>query len=345
MQCEEDWVVMHALHTGHGWSISQIAREFDVNWRTARRYATSEAPVRYGPRARPMELSEAQLAHVVRRLELCPELRATTLLREVRDLGYEGSYPSFARRIRPLRPERAEIDPPIRFETDPGLQAQVDWAHCGRWLLGGELIELYALVLVLGFSRMMAVRFATDTTRATTLDLLVRLIDDVGGCTGEVLTDRDPAFVVGETPGHRPVFAPEWIDLASVLGLAPKACRPYRAQTKGKVERMIRELKEDFLRWLTGQPLPAKPAIADYDHLVGRWCREVVATRRHRTTGRIVLEAWAEERQSLRPIPRRLLAERAGGTAHAAVIDLAAARHAGEVVEGRSLADYEAVIP
>jgi hypothetical protein len=126
MQCEEDWVVMHALHTGHGWSISQIAREFDVNWRTARRYATSEAPVRYGPRARPMELSEAQLAHVVRRLELCPKLRATTLLREVRDLGYQGSYASFARRIRALSPDRAELDPQVRFETDLGLQAQVD---------------------------------------------------------------------------------------------------------------------------------------------------------------------------------------------------------------------------
>ncbi len=345
MQREEDWLVMHALHTAHGWSISQIAREFEINWRTARRYATSEAPVRYGPRTRPMELSDAQLAHVVRRLELCPELRATTLLREVRELGYRGSYPSFARRIRALRPERTEIDPPLRFETDPGLQAQVDWAHCGRWLVGEKLQELYALVLVLGFSRMMAVRFATDTTRATTLALLVHLLDDVGGCPGEVLTDRDPAFVVGETPGRRPVFAPEWIDLAAALGLSPKACRPYRAQTKGKVERMIRELKEDFLRWLTGHPLPHRPAIADYDDLVGRWCRQVVAARRHRTTGRIVLEAWAEERQSLRPIPRRLLAEHAGTHVRAAVIDLAAARRAGEVVEDRELADYEAVIP
>jgi transposase len=237
------------------------------------------------------------------------------------------------------------VDPPIRFETDPGLQAQVDWAHCGRWLVGEELTELHALVLVLGFSRMMSVRFATDTTRATTLELLVQLLDDVGGCPGEVLTDRDPAFVVGETPGHRPVFAPEWIDLASVLGLAPKACRPYRAQTKGKVERMIRELKEDFLRWLTGQVLPHLPVLSDYDDLVGRWCRETVAARRHRTTGRIVLEAWAEERQSLRPIPRRLLAERAGTDAQGAVIDLAAARHVGAVVEDRELADYEAVIP
>jgi hypothetical protein len=49
-----------------------------------------------------------------------------------------------------------------------------------------------------------------------------------------------------------------------VLGITPKACRPYRAQTKGKVERVIRELKQDFLAWLTGQALPPRPTLADY---------------------------------------------------------------------------------
>jgi transposase len=321
--------------------IARLAREFEVNWRTARRYATSEVPPGYGPRECPAGLTEAQLAHVLRRLDLCPDLRATTLLREVRDLGYAGSYPSFARRVRILRPEREDVDPPLRFETDPVVQAQGDWAHCGRWLLGGELLELHALVAVLGYSRMVAVRFATDTTRATTLELLPRVLDDLGGVTGEVLTDRDPAFVIGQTPGRRPVFAPQWVDLAAVLGLTPKACRPYRAQTKGKVERVIRELKEDFLRWLTGQPLPPRPGLADYDGLVLRWCREVVAARRHRTTGRIVAEAWAEERQHLRTIPRRLVAARSGTTSAAPVIDLAAARRAGDEVQARSLSEYE----
>jgi transposase len=339
MQCEEDWLVMHALHTAHGWSIARLAREFDVSWRTARRYATSEVPPGYRPRKAPAAMTEAQEAYVIRRLEICSDLRATTLYREVQDLGYAGSYPSFSRRVRVLRPADEHADPPLRFETDPGVQSQADWAHCRRWLLGGELVELYALVVVLGYSRMIAVRFATDTTRRTTLELLPLLLDDLGGCTEEVLTDRDPAFVIGETPGKRPVFAPEWVDLASVLGLTPRACRPYRAQTKGKVERVIRELKEDFLRWLTGQALPPRPALSDYDALVKRWCHEVVAARRHRTTGRVVLEAWAEERQRLRPIPRRLLAHAAGVSSP--VIDLATLRRTGEMVEARDLSSYE----
>jgi hypothetical protein len=146
MQCEEDWVVMHALHTGHGWSVSRIAREFDINWRTDRRYATSEAPVRYGPRARPMELTESQLAHVVRRLELCPELRATTLLREVRDLGYEGGTVALAgARAWRTYPSRQVSDHEGQFGE------RVGETSC-RSDLGPEVVETPAEVLDEGVS-------------------------------------------------------------------------------------------------------------------------------------------------------------------------------------------------
>jgi transposase len=346
MQCEEDWAVMHALYQGHGWSIARIAREFDVSWRTARRYATAETVPRYRPRARPAELTKAQAAHVTRRLGAHPELRATTLYREVRELGYVGSYPSFARRVRVLRPVDPQADPQVRFETDPGVQVQADWADCGQWLVGEQLCTLHALVAVLGFSRMVAVRFATGTTRPTTLRLLTECLVDLGGAPTEVLTDRDPALVIGSTPSGRAVFAPEWVDLAEVLGLRPRACRPYRAKTKGKVERVIRELKQDFLAWATGQPMPPQPMLADYDRLAARWCAQVVATRRHRTTGRVVAEAWSQERQLLGQIPDRVLAgcRGVGVPAPARVIDLGALRTAGDVVEAPPLADYEAVL-
>jgi transposase len=76
-------------------------------------------------------------------------------------------------------------------------------------------VKLHTLVAVLGYSRMVAVRFAPDTTRLTTLRLLLGCLDDLDGAPGEVLTDRDPAFVVGSTPSGHAVFAPEWIDLAA----------------------------------------------------------------------------------------------------------------------------------
>jgi transposase len=91
---------------------------------------------------------------------------------------------------------------------------------------------------------MVAVCFATDTTRLTTLQLLTECPEELGGAPTEVLTDRDPALVIGSTPSGRPVVAPQWVDLAEVLGIRPRACRPYRAKTKGKVERVVRELRE-----------------------------------------------------------------------------------------------------
>jgi transposase len=337
---------LHVLHQ-HGWSIIALAREFGLNWRTVKREVTSPGPRAYPTRAEPTALTEVQLRHVERRLAVCPTLRGTDLHAELcRDYDYTGSYPAFARKLRRLRPPRIR-EPLVRFETDPGMQTQADWAQLGVWPLHDGVTELSALVAILGCSRAPAIHFATDRTRATTFTCLVRCLDDLGGTTREILTDRDPAFCIGATGDGRAILAPEWVDLAALLGVVPKACRPYRAQTKGKVERMVRELKESFLPWLSGQILPAQPTLADYDALARRWISEVVLLRRHRTTGHVVGEAWAKEQAELTPIPMRILAGAPAGAIPARpavnVIDLAA-RRAGEQVQIRELADYDAAV-
>jgi len=343
------WMELHALHK-HGWTISALAREFGLNWRTVKRELESGEPRRYSERTKPTALTEAQQAHVERRLAVCPTLRGTDLHGElVRDYEYVGSYPAFARHLRALRP--AEVrDPEIRFETDPGVQTQADWAILGTWPVDGEPAELSAMVAILGCSRAPAIRFATDRTRLTSLERVTRCLDDLGGVTREVLTDRDPAFCSGATGDGRAILAPEWVDLCAVLGTVPKACWPYRAQTKGKVERMVREVKESLVPWLSGQALPARLSLADYDALARGWVHEIVAPRRHRTTTRIVGDAWTEERAILRPIPARVLNRLVGDDALPTppcslptVIDLEQRRR-GEHVEVRDLAEYEVAL-
>jgi transposase len=343
------WMELHALHK-HGWTISALAREFGLNWRTVKRELESGEPRRYSERAKPTALTEAQQAHVERRLAVCPTLRGTDLYGELtREYEYEGSYPAFARHLRTLRP--AEVrDPEIRFETDPGVQTQADWAILGTWPVDGEGVELSAMVAILGCSRAPSIRFATDRTRTTSLERLTRCLDDLGGVTREVLTDRDPAFCVGSTSDGRAILAPAWVEHCEVLGVIPKACRPYRAQTKGKVERMVREVKESLLPWLSGQVLPPRMGLADYDALARRWIGEVVLPRRHRTTARIVGDAWSEERGVLRPIPPHVLGRLVGGDeaptppcAMPTVIDLEQRRR-GEHVQVRDLAEYEVAL-
>jgi transposase len=336
---------LHVLRR-HGWSLSALAREFGLNRRTVKREVEAEGPRRYPQRAKPRALSEAQLAHVERRLVVCPSIRGTDLFGELqRDYAFAGSYASFQRQLRQIRPA-AVRDPEVRFETAPGVQTQADWAHLGLFPLGDEMAELHAMVAILGCSRAPAVRFATDCTRRTSLERLVACLDDLGGATHEMLTDRDTAFCVGCTSDGRAILAPEWVDLAGVLGVVPKACRPYRAKTKGKVERMVRELKESFLAWLSGQRLPLRPTLADYDELARRWIVEVVLRRRHRTTRRVVGEAWADERSLLTPIPARVLAGLAGDgdTAPRTVVVDLTQRLLGEHVEVRSLDEYEAAL-
>jgi transposase len=344
------WMELHALHK-HGWTISALAREFGLNWRTVKRELESGEPRHYAERVKPTALTVAQQAHVERRLAVCPTLRGTDLHGElVRDYEYVGSYPAFARHLRMLRP--AEVrDQEIRFETDPGVQTQADWAILGTWPVDGEAAALSAMVAILGCSRAPAVRFATDRTRPTSLERLTRCLDDLGGVTRELLTDRDPAFCIGATGDGRAILAPEWVDLCAVLGTVPKACRPYRAQTKGKVERMVREVKESLVPWLSGQVLPARPSLADYDALARGWVKEIVVPRRHRTTAQIVGDAWAEERAVLQPIPARVLGRLAGDgsattpvpSAPTSVIDLEQRRR-GEHVQVRDLAEYEVAL-
>lgn len=342
MQSEEVSMSLKVLHQ-HGWSISAMAREFGLNWRTVKRTVMRDGLPIYGPRPTLFSLNEAQLVHVERRLAVCPGIRGTDLHAELRyEYGYQGSYPTFQRQLRLLRPAVVR-DPEIRFETGPGVQTQADWADMGLWPVGREMAELHVMVALLGCSRAPALRFATDQTRPTSFERVVRCFNDLGGVTHEVLTDRDPVFVIGQTCDSKPIFAPEWIDACRLLGIVPRACRAYRAKTKGKVERMIRETKQSFAAWLSGQALPAYPTIADYDALGRRWIETIVLKRRHRTTKRVVGEAWAEERAVLRPIPERILASFGSQVIvamPATVVDLQQ-RRLGEHVDVRDLAEYE----
>jgi transposase len=332
---------MKALHH-HGWTVSALAREFGVCRDTVRRELGREGPAQY-VRAKPTNLTAAQLAHVERRLGGCATIRGTDLHQELAEhYAYAGSYASFQRQLRLLRPAVVR-EPEIRFETDPGHQAQTDWGHMGVWPVDGEPRELFGLVTILGYSRRPAVRFALDRTRTTTLTRLALTLDDLGGATNHVLSDRDPAFVIGSTSDGRAIFAPEWIDWAELLGVVPKACRPYRAKTKGKVERMVREVKESFVVWLGGQALPPVVSVADYDALAAQWIRERVLPRRHRTTGLVVAAAWAAELPLLTPLPAHVTAAATAHTTtvHRPVVVDITQRLAGEHVQMRDLADYE----
>lgn len=286
-----------------GKGIREIARELGISRNTVRRYLRSGELPRYRrqvPRPSKLDAHKDYLAQRV--AEAAPErLPATVLLRELRERGYSGGYSILKAYLATLLPASAP-EPVLRFETEPGEQMQVDWAVIRR---GTDRLSVF--VATLGWSRAAYVEFVTDERLETWLRCHEHAFAAFGGVPRKVLYDNLRTVVAARDaygPGeHR--FNPAFLDFAGHCGFVPKLCRPYRAQTKGKVERFIRYLRQSF--WL---PLASRRAadglVLDAEAAnvaVRRWLREIANARCHATTQAVPAERLAAERAHLQPVP------------------------------------------
>jgi transposase len=298
----EGVVEIRVLHK-QGKSIRAIARELGVSRKTVRRYLRQEGPPRYGPRAaRPSKLDPFKGYLQERVAGAHPDwIPATVLLREIEERGYDGRISilrDFLRSLRPVVP----AEPVVRFETEPGQQMQVDWATLRR---GRD--RLSAFIATLGHSRASYVEFVTDEKVETLMACHEHAFAFFGGVTREVLYDNVKTVVLARDaygPGrHR--FHPTFLDFARHHGFRPRLCRPYRAKTKGKVERFVRYLRRSFYVPLDSRLKSAGMAVDALTANVEcrRWLREVANARTHGTTGHVPAEVLAEERQRLLPLP------------------------------------------
>ena len=192
-------------------------------------------------RAGPTKLDPYK-AIITARLETYPELSAVRLFEEVRAAGYPGGVAQlqvFVRQVRP-RPPAEEV---VRFETPPGHQAQVDFASF-RFPWG----KRHAFLLVLGYSRLLWLQFYARQTMATVIEALEAAFTYLGGVPRELLFDQMRSVVVDDqrADGGRVLENPEFLRFATHWGFRIRACRPYRAQTKGKVERPVRYVRDNF---------------------------------------------------------------------------------------------------
>jgi len=334
-----DTLVLLRHYLDRGLSKAAIARELGVSRRVLYHWlATGQVDRDLDPaaprerRARPTKLGPYE-ALVRLRLAQYPALSAVRLLAEVRAAGYAGSYTQLKSFIATVRP-RPEPEPLVRFETAPGEQAQVDFATVT--LPWGRR---YALVVVLGYSRLLYVEFVARQTAVTLWCGLERAFAAFGGVPRELLFDQLKSVIVEDQrpTGGRLLENPEFGRFAAHWGFRIRACRPYRARTKGKVERPIRYLRENFLygRTFLGD--------ADLHDQLRRWLAEVANVRRHGTTGEAPrLRFTRDEQALLQPLaarPYRSLLIPAA--APAAAPRLAVPRVA---VERRALTSYTALV-
>jgi len=292
---KEDFAVITALQQ-RGVFLKDIANELGVHPRTVRRALDRNgAPVR--ERKKVVSKLEPHTA-TVDRLLAEGVWNAKVILSEIRAAGYTGSYTILRDYIQPkraLRPGRATV----RFETAPGEQLQSDWGEV-EVEIAGQATKVSFLVNTLGYSR----RFhfwCTDSQDAEhTYEGLIRSFEYFGGVTRDVLVDNQKSAVLLPSNSGQPHFNERFLDLAAWYGFNPKACRPYRAQTKGKDERMVGYIKGNFfVRYHTFQ------SWAHLNQLGEQWLAEEADPRVQGTLKEVVAERFERERPALSPLPQQ----------------------------------------
>jgi transposase len=270
---------------------------------------------------------------ILERLDTYPALTAERLFAECRAAGYRGGVTRLRDYVADVRP-RPEPEPVIRFETAPGLQAQFDFAEVK--LPWGKR---YAVLVVLGYSRLLYVEFVPRQTALTVMESLERAFAAFGGVPREILFDQLKAVIVeDQRPGGGKLLEnAEFGRFAAHWGFRIRACRPYRAQTKGKVERPVGYLRSSFLY---GREFLGDADLADQ---CTRWLRDVANVRIHGTTGERPLDRFQRDEQSLlqslaaRPYRSRVLVP--------VRVEVATTRRVPQVaVERRALAHYGALL-
>lgn len=301
----EVWGAIRALFEA-GRKKKEIARELDLDIKTVRKHLNRT----WGPqKRRPRGTSLDGYAEFLR--GRAPEVgfNGEVLLRELRGMGYAGSYSALAAYLSPRRVEwRGGVMATVRYETAPGEQAQVDWGQTLVWI-GQEKVRVHVFTMILGYSRRIFARAYFGERLEHLLDGHERAFAHFGGRTETLLYDNPRTIVLRkqEAIGHVE-WNPTFKDRIDFYGIKPRLCRYYRAQTKGKVESGVKYVKRNAL---------VGKRFRDLDELNAyllTWCAEVADQRIHGTTHEKPAERFLREKliavNARKPTPYERVANR-----------------------------------
>ncbi len=276
------------LHHAEHWPVGTIAAELGRHHDTVERVlAQSGLPVtKQSPRAR---LVDDYLTFIQATLAKHPRLRASRLWAMVRERGYVGSKSGFRAVISRLRPRR-HAEAFLRRSVLAGQEGQVDWAHFGKLGVGRAQRDLWAFVMVLSYSRYRFLRFSLRAAMPSFLRGHVESFRFFGAVPRVILYDNLKSAVL-EREGDAVRFHPTMLALSGHYRFEPRACAPYRPNEKGRVERAIQDVRDNFFA------ARDFASVADLNLQAAAWCHEIALERRvpdqkHKT----VEAAFAEDK-------------------------------------------------
>ena len=288
------WEEIHR-RAGAGGSTRAIARELDLDRKTVRRCLRQREwkPYQRAARADTLLVSHAEYLRC-RAAEV--GYSAQVLFQELRHRQYRGSYETVKRFVRPLRETQLQAAVTrTRFETPPGLQSQIDWGQA-RVAVDGQWAVRHIFVLTLGYSRRSFYVPCLSEALGDLLDAHEQAFAHFSGHTQEHLYDR-PRTVCAPCGADGVRWNTTFKGFADFWGFEPRLCRPYRAQTKGKVESGVKYFKRNFL---AGRRFRDD---LDFNEQVQEWTATVADVRVHGTTHERPIDRFVRERAALVPTP------------------------------------------
>ena len=281
-----------------GASMRQIARDLGISRNSVSHVLAEVRAARAGSRpARPSRASllDPYLTAAREWLARYPDLTVQRLLEELRRLGFTGGYTTLRLWIREERP-RGVAMPVSRFETAPGVQAQMDYGTYEIDFSDERRRRVYLFSYLLGYSRRQYLRFVESQDMPTTLREHVRAFEYLGGVAATCLYDNMKVVVTGYD-GDVPLYNTRFLAFATHYGFRPWACKPRRPQTKGKVERPFRYVETSLLNGRTFRTLE------HLNEVTREWLANVADVRVLRERKKSPRELYPDEQPRLVPLP------------------------------------------
>src|SRR5271170_4426059 len=270
VSAEESAAILR-LHHAEEWPVGTIAAQLGRHHDTVERVlAQSGLPVTK-PSAR-ARLVDPYLPFIHETLAKHPRLRASRLWSMVKKRGYTGSKSAFRAIISRLRP-RPHAEAYVRRAVLAGQEGQVDWAHFGKLTVGRAQRDLWAFVMVLAYSRLRFLRFGLRAAMPSFLRGHVESFRFFNAVPRVILYDNLKSAVL-EREGDAVRFHPTLLALAGHYRFEPRACAPYRPNEKGRVERAIRDARENFFAAREFK------SIANLNEQARAWCLEIAKERK-----------------------------------------------------------------
>lgn len=270
-----------------GLSLSEISRRTGRDRKTIRRVLQEPVVPDTKPRQRRGRKTDVYAPYLEQRMAQ-GVLNAQKLYEEIKQQGYSGKVRQVRYFVQPYRQAR-QPQATVRFETEPGEQAQIDWAYFGHIQHQGRRRRLYAFVMTLGWSRAMYLEFTVSMQAAWFLRMHGHAFHYFGGIPQQILHDNLKTAVLERAADGTIHWNNLYLDFADYYRFQPRACQPYRAQTKGKVENGIKYVRGNFWPGIDFVDL------ADLNLQSRHWLNTVANVRVHGTTRAVPFDRLSQE--------------------------------------------------